>query len=166
MGNQEVLVESSDLFKVMLEGYYLEFKIQEIYLFNIIFFVVRFIFYYLYGCDLFCDVLGSVFKGDKFDEVLCNLFDVVVLSYRYMFSSVVEFLFCRLINVFFLENVCYVFYFVLTYDFLEFIVRCVKLMFSLFSVVRKVSGFQNFLIGLDVENFMNVLFDFLLERIY
>lgn len=110
-------------------------------MFNIIFFVVRFIFYYLYGCDLFCDVLGLVFKGDKFDEVLCNLFDVVVLSYRYMFSSVVEFLFCRLIDVFFLENVCYVFYFVLTYDFLEFIVRCVKLMFSLFSVVRKVSGF-------------------------
>lgn len=166
MGNQEVLVESSDLFKAMLEGHYSESKTQEIYLSNTTPFAVRFILHYLHGCDQSCDVLGSVSKGDKSDEALCNLLDAAVLSHRYMLSSVVEFLLCRLIDVLSPENACHVFHFALTYDFPELIVRCVKLMFSSPSVARKVSGFQNFLTGPDAENFMNVLFDLLLERTY
>ncbi|XP_061189740.1 uncharacterized protein LOC133197639 [Saccostrea echinata] len=165
-GNRETLVKSSDLFQAMLEGHYSESREQEVVLSNTTPFAVNYILHYLHGCDLSCEILGSLTNCDKSEEALCNILDTVVLGHRYMLTELVNFLLILLEHNVSSENACHVFHFALTYDLHELIVTSVKSTFSSPCVAERVNGFHNFLGGPDADHFISVLFDLLLERTY
>jgi hypothetical protein len=163
-GKKEVLTQSSDLFKAMLEGHYSEAKEEKIHLPNATVFALRYILHYLHGCDLSCAVLGSVTKCDKSDDTLCDILDTVVLAHQYMLNDLVDFLVRLIPTIVTPGNTCHVFHFGLTYDFPLLVTDCVKQLFASPNVTERVKGFQNFLLGPDADHFIDILFDLLLDR--